>query len=195
MFTTYHIFPLHSYTPTLNYNAMNASDTDRQDFLSLRDICLSPTRLTLSLPSQHPQRPTASPFIAKALSSHFCRAWLGGRLISYRAVVAPPLRFLFLLLLLLTPNNNTTPSQCINHQLHHQAHLSHHAHLLTRICCPSTACAVRLVRLFTSPTHMFTLAYHHTQASWSTSKRRKKKSHRALRWYQLDVTSYRFITG
>jgi hypothetical protein len=60
---------------------------------------------------------------------------------------------------------NTTPSACINHQPHHHDHLPSYARSLTRIPCPSTACAMRSVRLFTSLTQLFTLAYHHhTQA-------------------------------
>jgi hypothetical protein len=71
---------------------------------------------------------------------------------------------------------NTTPSACINHQPHHHDHLSHHAHLLTHIPCPSTPCAVRSVRLFTSLTQLITLAYHHhTQAL-----QRHKSTH--VRW-------------
>ena len=59
---------------------------------------------------------------------------------------------------------NTTLSACISHLLHHQLHLSHLARLVQCISCSSSASAVQSVNLFTSPTHMFTLAYHHTQA-------------------------------
>ena len=73
---------------------------------------------------------------------------------------------------------NTTLSACISHLLHHQLHLSHLARLVQCISCSSSASAVQSVNLFTSPTHMFTLAYHHTQAH--STLQHPKTSH--ARW-------------
>jgi hypothetical protein len=90
-----------AFVHTSNYIGMNASDTEHQDFLPSRDMCSSPTSINLASPIATPSKTTASPFVAKALSSP---CWLSGRLISHRVVVA--LRFLFLHLLL--THNNTT---------------------------------------------------------------------------------------